>query len=87
MPITIIDHAQERMLERGASEDEVRITLEEGIPSEAKSGRKAKEKILIYDGFWQGQRYPQKKVRVIYVEEGDEMVVLTVYVYHGQWEE
>jgi len=87
MSITIIDHARERMLERGASEDEVRIALEEGIPVDAKGGRKAKEKIFAYDGFWQGQRYPQKKVRVIYVEEGDEFVVLTVYVYYGQWED
>lgn len=87
MPITIIDHARERMLERGASDDEVRMTLEEGTPSEAKSGRKAKEKIFAYDGFWQGRRYPQKKVQVIYVEEGEELVVLTVYVYYGQWED
>jgi len=87
MPITIIDHARERMVERGASEDEVRIALEEGTLGEVKIGRKAKEKIFAYDGFWQGQRYPQKKVRVIYVEEGDELVVLTVYVYYGQWED
>ena len=74
------------MAERGASESEVRETVKDGITVKVKKGRKAKEKLFDYGRNWQGKTYPNKKVRAVYVEEGNALVVITVYVYYGKWE-
>jgi len=83
--IRLVEHAKERANERGASEDEIRVVLLRGQEVEVKKERKGKELIFDYNGEWLGKHYPQKKVRVIYVEENDEMVVITVKVYYGVW--
>jgi hypothetical protein len=85
--VKIIEHAKERIAERGASESEVRETIRDGISVRAKKRRKAKEKIFAYGKPWQGQTFPHKKLKVVYVEEGNTLVVITVYVYYGRWEE
>jgi len=41
----------------------------------------------MYNKEWLGNWYPEKKVEVIYVKEKDELVVITVKVYFGSWEE
>ncbi len=87
MEIVIIDHARQRMLERGASEDEVHDTMLSGTAASAKAGRQAKERVFPYNSDWQGRRHPQKKVRVIYVQEAERLVVITVYAYYGRWED
>ena len=87
MKIEIIEHAKIRMAEREASEIEVRETVKDGITIKAKKGRKAKEKLFDYGKSWQGKNYPYKKVKAVYVEEGSVLVVITVYVYYGIWEE
>jgi hypothetical protein len=38
-----------------------------------------------YGEYWLGKVYRQKKVVVIYVEENDEIIVITVKVFYGQW--
>ena len=86
MDILIIDHARERMVSRGATEEEVRATVRDGRSVSAKAGRQARESVFPYNGTWQGQRYPQKKVRAVCVAEEDRLVVITVYVYYGVWE-
>lgn len=43
------------------------------------------ERVFPYNGSWQGRRYPQKKVRAVYVKEDDRAVVITVFVYYGSW--
>jgi len=85
MKIKFIEHAEERMTERGASGEEVRKVLLFGTDIEAKKGRKAKEMIFPYEEEWIGRVYPQKKIVVIYKEEKDETLVITVKVYYGQW--
>ncbi len=87
MKIQIIEHAKIRMADRGATESEVRETVRTGIPVKAKKGRKAKEKLFHFGKIWQGHSFLQKKLKVIYVEEGKALVVITVYVYYGKWEE
>ena len=86
MDIFIIDHARERMVSRGATDEEVRTTVREGTPVPAKTGRQAREHAFAYNGTWQGKRYPQKNVRAVCVEEENRLVVITVYVYYGVWE-
>ncbi len=87
MRVTIIDHARDRMRERGVSEDEVTATLERGQPGQAAVGRNARELVFPFNSQWQGKLYQQKKVRVVYIEEDDILIVITVYAYFGRWEE
>jgi len=87
MQVLFIDHARQRMVERGASEADVQRVLETGQAEEERAARWAKEAVLPYNAEWQGKTYDQKKVRVIYLEEGDQLVVITVYVYYGRWEQ
>ena len=86
MTVTIIDHARRRMPERGVSEGEVQEVLARGQPAEARGGRQALELVFAYNNYWQGRFYQQKKVKIIYVEEGADQVVITIYAYYGRWE-
>lgn len=85
MKIKFVEHAKERMIARGASEAEVEKVLLLGTDIPAKKGRKAKEMTFEYEEYWLGKVYPQKKVVVIYVEENDEIIVITAKVFYGQW--
>lgn len=87
MNVIIIEHARERMSERGVTKDEVLTVLEGGEPRDAEGGRRYKEATFEFSGEWQGRRYPQKRIRVIYVQEGDSTVVVTVYAFYGRWEQ
>jgi len=81
----IINHALERCVERGSSEDEIELVLQKGVSAPAREGRKAKELVFDFNKNWHGKHYPEKKVKIVYIEENDEIVVLTVYVYYGKW--
>ena len=85
MKVVIIDHARDRMRERGASEDEVIAVLNQGEVLKSVSGRKVKEMAFPFNAQWQGRSYEQKKVRVVYTEERDDLIVITVYTYFGKW--
>ena len=39
-----------------------------------------------FAGEWNGRRYPQKLVEVVYVEEAGDTIVVTVKAYYGHWE-
>ena len=81
MKFKLIDHAKERAIERGTTEDEIQMVFSGGNKVQAKKGRKGKEMVFEYGREWLGKTYPQKKVRVIYVEENGEIIVITVKVY------
>ncbi len=85
MRIKYTEHAIERMRSRGASKSEVEKTILYGSEIPAKVGRKAKEMVFNYGKSWLGMVYPEKKVVAIYVEEGNEIVVITVKVFYGKW--
>jgi len=74
------------MPERGVSEDDIRDVLARGRPAEAYGGRQALELVFPYNSHWQGRFYEQKRVKIVYVEEGDDQVVITVYSYYGRWD-
>ena len=63
--IKLHSHAQDRLLERGASETEVIATVEEGECFPAKKGR----------------YYQVKQVMPIIAEELDRFLVVSVYVF------
>ena len=85
MGIKFTEHAKERIEQRGATEAEVLEVLAKGVEVQAGRHRKAKESVFDYGREWLGKSYPQKKVEVVFVEEGEDVVVITVKVYYGDW--
>jgi len=70
------------MLDRGASESEVRVAMRTGNPEPARKGRRMFRKNLAFDRQWRGKYYAVKQVAPIVAEEGDRLVVVTVFVYY-----
>jgi Domain of unknown function (DUF4258) len=85
MKIRIDPHARSRMPIRGISPQEVELVLQHGASTLARGGRKAKEMVFPYSANWLGRIYPEKKVRVVYIEEEEEIVVVTALAYYGRW--
>ena len=75
-------HAREQMVRRGASEEEVREAIRGERWGGAEGGRRDSRKEFRFDAEWNGRRYATKQVRPVFVEEGGEIVVVTVYVYY-----
>lgn len=80
MAIIIHPHAFQRMEERGASRTEVLKTIEMGRTSPAKSGRKRYGMIFSFGDYWRGQLYGHKHIEVLCVDEGEDIIVITVVV-------
>lgn len=78
MPVRFHLHALERMLERGAAEDEVRQTIEEGEQVPARHGRTSFRRNFPFGGVWRGRQYQWKQVEALAVQEGDDWLVITV---------
>jgi len=71
-------HAQERMRERGATEDEVRATVEQGEQFPARFGRTGFRRNFPFDNEWRGRYYRTKQVEAYAVREGTYWLVVTV---------
>ena len=67
MKIQIEPHTLQRAEERGASENEIKETLETGINIFAKSGRLGKSKIYTFKNTRLGEYYEEKKIEVYYI--------------------
>ncbi|MHB8841851.1 MAG: DUF4258 domain-containing protein [Candidatus Aquicultor sp.] len=85
MDVVFIEHADERIVERGTNADEVKQVLATADTVPTKLGRIAEEAVFEYNSNWLGKYYKQKKVKVVYVEEQGKTMVITVYVYFGSW--
>ena len=81
-PIRLSAHALDSMLHRGTTADEVIDTIQTTAWSPAERGRLECRKDYAYDRDWNGHTYATKQVRPIFVEDFDEIVVVTVYVYY-----
>lgn len=81
-PIVFSSHAQEKMVDRGASEDEVELAISTGNREPARKGRVMFRKNFSYNREWRGKCYRVKQVVPIVSEEEDRMVVVTVFVYY-----
>jgi len=78
MAIRFHPHARERMEERGATEEEIRETLEQGEQFPAKFGRMGFRRNFAFSGIWRDKVYQTKQIEAIAVREGDDWLVLTV---------
>jgi len=86
MRIFISQHTKERALERGTNKKEILEVLTSGFSIPAKYGRKGKAKVHDFGRTRLNRFYEQKKVEVFYIDEDDDIIVLTVYVFYGKWE-
>jgi hypothetical protein len=83
--IKIEPHTLVRGNERGASEDEIVNTLENGTDLVGKRGRMGKSKVFEFQMERNGLLYKEKKIDVYYVIEDGFIVTVTVYVFYGKF--
>jgi len=74
-----------RAEERGTSREEIEDVLENGIEISARGNRKGKAKVYDFKRERLGKYYEHKRVEVIYTEEIDVRITVTVYVFYGEW--
>lgn len=87
MRIEIHAHAAARLVERGATESEVRGTVEQGEQLSAKFGRTGFRRNFTFDGKWRNRQYTSKQVEAYAVKQDEGWLVITVIVkYFGQEE-
>ncbi|MBM3284342.1 MAG: hypothetical protein FJY81_00550 [Candidatus Aminicenantes bacterium] len=86
MRIFISQHTKERALERGTNKKEILEVLSCGFSIAAKYGRKGKARVYDFKRTRLHRFYEQKRVEVFYIDEDDDIIVLTVYVFYGKWE-
>ena len=75
-------HSIQQLLYRGTTESEVVDAIRTTPWQPAANGRMECRKEYVFDAIWNGRRYATKQVRPIFVEEANEIVVVTVYVYY-----
>ena len=79
--IEFSQHALDNMADRGASKEEVELTIRTGECLPAKKGRLSFRKNFSYNAMWKGKFYQVKQLMPIVAEEPDRFVVVTVYVF------
>ena len=80
--IAFSDHANEQMVERGASAQEVIETINKGDRFSAKHRRIAYRRNFQYNSRWGENFYHIKQVMPITKEEAKEIIVVTVYTFY-----
>jgi hypothetical protein len=78
MAVRFHPHARERMGERGATEDEVIATVEQGEQFPAKFGRAGFRRNFPFDSEWRGEYYRTKQVETYAIQEGPDWLVITI---------
>jgi len=78
MSVRFHPHALGRMEERGATEEEVRATIEQGERFPAKFGRTGFRRNFPFDDEWRGRYYRTKQVEAFAVQEGPDWLAITV---------
>jgi hypothetical protein len=78
--VKLHSHAIARMLERGATEEEVAATVREGEQFPAKFARQGFRRNFPFKALWRGRRYHMKQVEVFATWEDDDWMVISVIV-------
>ncbi len=81
-PICLSGHARQQMQFRGTSEQEIAQAVRSEDWQPAGSGRFECRKDFPFNSKWNNKVYTTKQVRPIFVEESNQIVVITVYVYY-----
>ena len=83
-PIYLTKHAKQQMLERKASESEVKEVIQNGKWQSAEKGRFTASLSFPFDAEHYGRFYTTKEVVPIFTEEFERIVVITVYTFFSQ---
>lgn len=78
MVVRFHPHALERMVQRGATEEEVVETVERGERFEAKFGRTGFRRNFVFEKRWGKRYYNNKQVEVYTVKEEERWLVISV---------
>ncbi len=78
MVIRFHPHARERMRERGATEKEVKDTVEHGEQFPAKFNRTGFRRNFLFNGKWRDKYYRTKQVEAYSVREGTDWIIITI---------
>jgi hypothetical protein len=81
-PIVLTSHAREQSQDRGASASEIEEAIRQGQWASAARGRSESQLDFTFNSEWRKHYYRTKRVRAIFVEEPDAIVVITVYTYY-----
>ena len=81
-PIRLSGHARQQLGFRGASEQDIIESIRTSTWEPAELKRLECRKNFAFNAEWNGKYYSTKQIRPIFVEEPDEIVVVTVYVYY-----
>ncbi|WP_447973918.1 hypothetical protein [Nitrospira sp. Kam-Ns4a] len=81
-PIRLSAHAQQYTERRGFTVVEVEQTIRNSTWKAAMASRLECAKDFPFNREWNGVVYATKRVRPIFVEEEQEIVVITVYTYY-----
>jgi len=81
-PIRLSAHARQMLRFRGADEAEIADAIRTAPWGSARGDRFDCRRDFAYGRSWNGTIYETKQVRPIFVEEAEEIVVVTVYVYY-----
>ena len=79
MEVRLHPHARSRLQERGATEEEARLTVESGERFGAKYGRIGFRRNFPFNQEWAGKGYATKQVEAYAVEENG-WLIITVMV-------
>lgn len=82
MPIRLFAHAAGYTAKRGFSVSEVEHAIRTGTWEPADLGRIQTIVNFSFRSHWNGRYYETKQVRPVFVQEADEIVVITVYTYY-----
>ena len=87
-PIRCSDHARLQMVLRGATEDEVIVTIRSGKWETAKMGKFRTKHQFNFDkiSLTNQKFYKYKTIEPIFADESNEIVVVTVKVYYSNEE-
>jgi hypothetical protein len=80
-PIRLSGHARDQIARRGVQYDEVLFAIRNAPWQPANQGRMECSFDFSYAGVWNNNYYHTKRVRPVFVEEGNQIVVVTVYSY------
>ncbi len=81
-PIRLTRHAGGYLASRGFTIAEVEEAIHAAPWGPADLGRLECRKDFPFNAEWNGQPYATKQVRPVFVDEPDEIVVITVYTYY-----
>lgn len=79
--IVFTKHALQRLQQRGTTIEEVEKAILEGSKEQAKNNKRISRLNFAFNSVWQQKQYAVKQVAPVFVEESEQIVVITIYTY------